>query len=144
MLWVVDNFYPNPDEIRERALQLQFSSGQKPRKQGKHVMHPGWRHNTNVDPAWHENRIYLRNKWENITGIICTDFEKQKSNCAFNIGFADRENRFNWVISDDTQQPDDSRMYACVIYLTPNPPQNTGTLLFEHKGSIYDLSLIHI
>lgn len=137
MLWVVDNFYPNPDEIRERALKLKFNSGRKDKEHGKHVMHPGWRHNTNIDPAWQENRIYLRNRWESITGIKITNYEKQRSNCGFNVGFADKENRFNWVHSDDEQGSLDS-MYACVIYLTPNPPANTGTLLLEHKGSIYD------
>ncbi len=136
MLWVVDNFYPNPDEIRERALKLNFNSGRKDKEHGKHVMHPGWRHNTNGDPAWQENRIYLRNRWESITGLKITNYEGQKSNCAFNIGFADKENRFNWVHSDDEQGRE--AMYACVIYLTPNPPADTGTLLFEYKGSIYD------
>ena len=81
MLWVVDNFYPNPDEIRERALQLTFMSGRRGKEHGKHVMHPGWRALTKDDPVWQENRIYLRNRWESITGLKITDYQRQKSNC---------------------------------------------------------------
>ena len=138
MLWVVDNFYPNPDEIREQALTLDYKSGRDPSKDN-HVQYPGWRALTKGTYNWHKNRIYLRNRWSEITGKRVVNFEHQSGNCAFNVGFADKENRFNWIHSDDGQDnPEQFKMYACVIYLTPNPPPRTGTLLFEVEGSIYD------
>ena len=94
MIWIVDDFYPNPDEIRNRALMLDYTRGKSTNKaRVSHILHPGHRNNPKRE-FWWENRIYLRGPGP--------------------------------------------RMYACVIYLTPNPPANTGTLLFEHKGSIFD------
>jgi len=139
MIWVVDDFYPNPDEIRDRALMLEYTRGRskRPEKPLQHVLHPGHRAIPNRK-FWWENRIYLRNRWKEIASVQVTDFESMKSSCAFNLGFNDDENKFNWIHSDGgwyTHQ----RMYAVVIYLTPNPPANTGTLLFEGPdGSIYD------
>jgi hypothetical protein len=137
MIWIVDDFYPNPDEIRKRALMLDYTRGKSTNKaRVTHIMHPGHRNNPKRE-FWWENRIYLRNRWKDIAGVQVLDFESMKSSCAFNMGFAEKENTFNWVHSDSGWGPG-PRMYACVLYLTPNPPSNTGTLLFEHKGSIFD------
>ena len=136
MIWVVDDFYPNPDEIRKKALRLDFWRGLSKKQKAK-IFHPGHRAIPNRQ-WWWENRIYLRNRWKDIANVQVHDFESMKSSCAFNLGFKEKQNRFNWLHSDAQFEPN-TCMYACVIYLTPNPPPNTGTLLLESaSGSIYD------
>ena len=138
MIWVVDDFYPNPDEIRNRALMLEYTRGRvkKPKEKKVQLLHPGHRANQKRQ-FWWENRIYLRNRWKDILGGQVHDMESMKCNGSFNLGYAEKENTFNWIHSDGGWE-DHERMYACVIYLTPNPPPNTGTLLFEHNGSLFD------
>tara|TARA_Y100001937_G_C7037132_1_gene292922 strand:+ start:173 stop:829 length:657 start_codon:yes stop_codon:yes gene_type:complete len=141
MIWIVDDFYPNPDEIRKKALRLKFIRGISTKDKGTpRAFHPGHRAIPNKQ-WWWENRIYLRNRWKDIANISVHEFESVKSNCSFNLGFEDKPNRLNWLHSDDGFEPNaQTHMYACVIYLTPNPPPNTGTLLLEGKdGSIYDM-----
>jgi len=136
VIWVVDNFYKNPDKIREQALKLDYvrGAGTNPPK----VFHAGFRHTVQNDPNWWHNRIYLRNRVASISGLRPTD-TSMKAMGAFNIGYAEKRNRYNWIHSDSNFGDDRgiSKMYAFVIYLTPNPPKNTGTLLFEDdKGNI--------
>jgi len=137
MIWVVDDFYPNPDEIRKRALMLKYVRGRVKKEKGVQLLHPGHRANQKRH-FWWENRIYLRNRWKDIVGKQMLDMESMKCNGSFNLGFAEKQNTFSWIHSDEGKWEDGKRMYACVIYLTPNPPPNTGTLLFEHNGSVYD------
>lgn len=142
MIYIIDDFYPNPDEVREKALSFEYKRGES-KIDGK-VLHPGHRHLTdNSNDRWVlKNRQYLKNRWASIVGTRPWYWEKMTSNCAFNLGFDDRENRFSWVHSDNAIQRKhlkNIQMWACVIYLTPNPPPKTGTLLLENpKGSIYD------
>ena len=97
MIWIVDDFYPNPDEIRNRALMLDYTRGKSTNKaRVSHILHPGHRNNPKRE-FWWENRIYLRNRWKDIAGVQVLDFESMKSSCAFNMGFAEKENTFNWV-----------------------------------------------
>ena len=136
MIWVVDDFYPNPDEIRKKALRLDFYRGLS-KKAIKRIFHPGHRALPNRQ-WWWENRIYLRNRWKDIANVQVHDFESMISNCAFNLGYEEKKNRFNWLHSDADFEPN-TCMYACVIYLTPNPPPNSGTLLLESpSGSVFD------
>ena len=142
MIYVIDDFYPNPDEVREKALELKYKSGISTLPNGR-VNHPGSRATTNHLTGWyHANRIYLRNRWQQIVNEKTTAFTRIGSNCAFNLGLEDKENRFSWIHSDDGMAPQARAkytMWACVIYLSPNPPPRTGTLLFENpNGSIYD------
>ena len=133
MIWIVDDFYPDPYKIREEALKLEYVRGRgfNPPK----MFHPGHR----AIPNWWSNRLYLRNRFAEITGKRPTSIG-MKAMGAFNIGYAEKQNRFNWVHSDKPW-PDEEigTMYAAVIYLTPNPPANTGTLLFEANGKINDM-----
>ena len=138
MIWVIDDFYPNPDEIREKALKLDYVSGfgKNPAKR----FHPGSRAIPNKK-FWWENRLFLRQRWASIANLKIIEVESMKANCAFNLGMQDRAERFNWIHSDDPRPSGKKKtppMYACVIYLTPNPPDKSGTILFEHDGNIYD------
>lgn len=145
MIWVIDDFYPNPDEVREKALQLEYTSGiSKDKKQLGRVFHPGHRKLTSnsPDPFWIKNNIYLRNRWSQIAQAKVLKWTSINSNCAFNLGYIDKVNRFSWIHSDDPlEDPTHYRMYACVVYLTPNPPPNTGTLMFASKGNIRDVQM---
>ena len=139
MLWVIDDFYPNPDEIRAKALELKFRTGQ-----GKQVMHPGSRALTNAKDQraniyWIKNRQYLKNRWRHICNAEPVEWEKMTSNCAFNLCTDDKAARFSWVHSDDAGR--EYPMYACVVYLTPNPPPSTGTIMFSYKGNIRDVQV---
>ena len=98
MIWVIDDFYPNPDEIREKALKLDYVSGfgKNPAKR----FHPGSRAIPNKK-FWWENRLFLRQRWASIANLKIIEFESMKANCAFNLGMQDRAERFNWIHSDD-------------------------------------------
>lgn len=140
MLWVIDDFYPNPDEIRAKALELEFRTGQQ-----KVVMHPGSRALTNAKDQrsnlyWIKNRQYLKNRWRSICNAEPVEWEKMTSNCAFNLCTNDKAARFSWVHSDDAQSGPHP-MYACVLYLTPNPPPHSGTIMFSYKGDIRDVQV---
>tara|TARA_Y100001951_G_scaffold79729_1_gene67602 strand:+ start:2237 stop:2860 length:624 start_codon:yes stop_codon:yes gene_type:complete len=127
VIFIVDDFYPNPDTIREQALKLQFITGQK---KGRPVQHPGARAN---NPSTF-NMLYLRNRFEKITGKQVVYFKHGWSNGAFNLGLNNKRQLFNWVHGDHTTQIDDKYdFWAAVIYLTPNPPRDSGTILLENK-----------
>lgn len=126
MIYIVDDFYPNPDEIRRKALELEFKDGQT---KGKKVNHPGAR----AFNPWYDNMIYLRNRWETITNKKAVEFKYGWSNGAFNIGYK-KQHLFNWVHGDHTEDRSKEHMFwAAVIYLTPNPMSCTGTVFLEHK-----------
>jgi len=140
MIWVIDDFYPNPDEIRAKALKLNFQEGID--RQTKKRNFPGWRNlrgrESQKEVEWHSNHVFLRNKLQSIVGERVNKFHR--SHQAFNLGFAEKNNRFSWVHSDASQLPDEGgTMYALVIYLNPNPVPRSGTILFEHDGSVYDI-----
>ena len=62
MIIIVDNFYPNPDEVRKKALKQFFFPGNK----GKKNLFPGKRtQGTNI-----QNWLYLKNKYEDILIIV--------------------------------------------------------------------------
>ena len=126
MFHLIDDFYPDPDEVRRRALTLEYKDGQK---KGKAVNHPGARA---INP-WYSNLVYLRNRFETITGKKAIEFEYGWSNGAFNIGYK-KKHLFNWVHGDHTlDKSRDYMFWAAVIYLTPKPCHGTGTILLEHK-----------
>ncbi len=123
MIHIVDDFYPNPDEIRANALSLDFVEG----KQSSKRSHPGTRA-TNPN---YTNMVYLRNRFQSITGKNIVVFKHQSSNGAFNLGYTE-EHYFNWIHGDHTvDRGHDTKFWAAVIYLTPNPPRNSGTVLVE-------------
>ena len=139
MLWVVDDFYPNPDEIRAEALKLKYNLGRSERG----VNHPGersltYRKDQRANEYWIRNRAYLRNRWSTICNSPAIAWESMNSNCAFNLCDKKGEARFSWIHSDDDQNDSRIRMYACVLYLTPNPPPQSGTIMFAYKGNPRD------
>src|SRR5271166_1432256 len=107
---VVDNFYTNPLEIRELALRTPFEMiGNFP---GKRTL-----------------PIYCND----VTSVMISSIVGKKmlifsgeSNGAFQIT---TENDKSWIHCDE------GAMWAGVLYLTPDPPENSGTVFYKHKAS---------
>ena len=59
MIVVQDDFYPNPKEVREKALQEFFFPGVK----GKRIMFPGQR---TISSFSNENFVYMKNRLSKI------------------------------------------------------------------------------
>ncbi len=124
MIHIVDDFYPNPDAIRKEALGLDFIEGIN---KDNVRMHTGVRAK---NPNYH-NMVYLRNRLQSITGKKIVSFKHDASNGSFNLGYK-KDHYFNWIHGDHTKDRGDTNAFwAAVIYLTPDPPINSGTILVE-------------
>jgi len=111
--WIVDNFYEDPDAVRDFALKQKFFPGEgavgsRTRKQfffkgvkesfeeimGKKILEEG-------DHSWY---------WPGING------------------------RFQWSpAGTERVYHCDEQQYAAMVYLTPDAPPETGTNFFRHK-----------
>lgn len=109
--WIVDNFYEDPNEIREFALQQEyieggFGRGFIGRRTRHQFLFPG-----------------LKNQFEEIMGKFITRWEEHGMNGRFQIAWAGEP--LVWHC--------DSQTYGGMIYLTPNAPYQCGTTLYAHK-----------
>ena len=105
---IVDDFYEDPDEIRKIALNEEFNV------KGNY---PGGRTKSFAT-------LSLKNRFEMIIGKKIT-YWPDGYNGAFQ--FTTSENK-SWIHRDLTD-------YGAVIYLTPNAPANSGTILYRHLSS---------
>ena len=99
MIIIVDNFYPNPDEVRKKALKQFFFPGNK----GKKNLFPGKRTQGTTIQNW----LYLKNRYEDILNRKIIDFPTNNSNTAFTLGLEETnlkgEPHLNWVHHDNSQ-----------------------------------------
>ena len=112
-LIILDDFYTDPDYVRDDALKMKWYD-----KKGNH---PGKRtdsiKDTSVFTAFEQSlnqkidskAYYQQDNYINGCFNLCTSLDK----C--------------WVHSDQYTT------YACVIYLTPDAPIESGTGLYRHK-----------
>lgn len=107
---VVDNFYKNPDMIREFALKQDFQESPNFHK-GKRCINPVFRF-----PG-------LKEQFEKILGAKVLQWDKYGTNGCFQYCIAGEQA----VYHCDTQQ------YAGVLFLTPDAPPQTGTSMFRSK-----------
>lgn len=107
---VVDNFYTNPDMIREFALKQDFQENPKFHK-GKRCINPGFRF-----PG-------LKEQFECILNARIDNFDKYETNGCFQYCIAGEQAVFH----SDFQQ------YAGVLFLTPDAPPQTGTRFYRSK-----------
>jgi glycosyltransferase involved in cell wall biosynthesis len=107
-LFVVDNFYSNPDQVREYALQQEFQKDLR--------WYKGLRTTTTYRPEG------IKDAFEYIMGRKINDFESGYNGC-FQICTADDPQVYHY----DTQR------WAAMIYLTPNAPFESGTRLHRSK-----------
>ncbi len=101
-LWVVDNFYQNPDKIRAFALKESYSDDNR--------FYKGMR---TLKPYRHPD---LKLVFEDIMSEEITDFEGNNNGC-FQITSA--ENPRVWHC--------DGQKWAGMVYLTPDAPLRSGT-----------------
>ncbi len=106
---VLDNFYRDPDEVRNFALRQEFQpnpehhKGQRTRNR---FLFPG-----------------LRERFDALLGITITSWEDQGFNGVF-----------QFCIGGDTIVfHSDAQRWAGVVYLTPNAPPEAGTTLYRSR-----------
>ena len=106
---IIDNFYTNPDLVREFALKCNFNFHEKYHK-GQRTDHcyrfPG-----------------VKERFEQLLNCKIKNWENYGTNGCFQ--FCTPEDKL--VVHYDGQQ------YAGVLYLTPNAPVNCGTTLYKSK-----------
>lgn len=112
-LMIVDNFYVNPDAVRNYALSLPFNvTGNFPGSRTKPYL-----------PDDLKNAIQ---HWMNPVGKITNWFEGDGYTGAFQLTTAQDR---TWIHADHFNN------WAGVCYLTPNAPHTGGTGLYRHRES---------
>ena len=109
-LTIIDNFYKNPDEIRDFALKQEYSSDNR--------YYKGQR--TKDRFLW----PFLKEEFERILGRPIIDWLNQPANGCFQItGY-----------QDPLVYHSDAQSYAAAIYLTPFAPPSAGTSFWRDKN----------
>jgi len=111
--WVVDNFYANPDDIREFALAQEYhqgglGKGYIGRRTFRQFLFPG-----------------LKEEFERIMGKKITAWEEHSMNGMFQYSMEGEPLVYHC----------DAQKWAAMIYLTPDAPLETGTGSFALKGT---------
>jgi glycosyltransferase involved in cell wall biosynthesis len=110
-LFIVDNFYDDPDAIRQFALNLEFEADIR--------WYKGLRSTSKFKPAG------LKEAFESIIGEKITVWDEHHFNGCFQITTAD----------DPQVYHHDVQKWAAMIYLSPNAPIESGTRLHRSKIS---------
>ena len=110
-LFVVDNFYSDPDSVRDYALQVEYVQDER--------WYKGYRSKGYYHP------IGIKESFEDILGENITSFPVGTVNGCFQIMMA----------SDQQVWHFDEQKWAAMIYLTPNAPVESGTRLHQAKGN---------
>ena len=106
---VVDNFYENPDSVRNFALSQTFNE------------HKDYHKGKRTDNCYRFNGI--KEEFERILGVKIKNWDKYGTNGCFQLCIAGDQ----IVYHNDTQE------YAGVLFLTPDAPPNTGTSFYRSK-----------
>lgn len=111
--WVVDNFYKDPDAVREFALSQEYHQGGLGRgyigrRTYQQFLFPG-----------------LKEEFERIMGEKITSWEEHGMNGRFQYSMEGEPLVYHC----------DSQKWAAMIYLTPDAPLETGTGSFALKGT---------
>lgn len=109
--WIVDNFYENPDQVREFALKQEyveggFGRGFIGRRTEQQFLFPG-----------------LKERFEDIMGKKITAWESHGMNGRFQIAWSGEPLVYHC----------DSQKWGGMLYLTPDAPYSCGTTLYAHK-----------
>ncbi len=109
--WCVDNFYENPDEVRNFALNQEYFEGGIGRgfigrRTKEQFLFPG-----------------LKEKFENIMGKKITAWEEHDMNGRFQVSWSGEPLVYHC----------DSQKWGGMLYLTPEAPYQCGTTLYAHK-----------
>ena len=111
--WVVDDFYEDPDSMREFALKQEYDIGGIGR---------GY-----IGNRTHQQFLFpeLKSKFENIMGRKITKWEEYGMNGRFQYCWSGQPVVYHC----------DSQMWGGMIYLTPNAPFECGTTLWANKNN---------
>ena len=109
--WIVDNFYENPDAIREFALQQDYLEGGIGR---------GF-----IGRRTHQQFLFagLKERFEEIMGRKITAWQEHGMNGRFQISWSGEPLVYHC----------DSQKWGGMLYLTPGAPFSCGTTLYAHK-----------
>lgn len=109
--WIVDNFYEDPDAVREFALEQDYLEGGIGR---------GF-----IGRRTHSQFLFpgLKEKFEEIIGKKITKWEEHGMNGRFQIAWSGEPLVYHC----------DSQKWGGMLYLTPNAPYQCGTTLYAHK-----------
>jgi len=112
MFAIVDDFYADPDSVRDYALSQEFTITGN---------YPGLR----TTPCNNEGGYIdgLIESFQNIIGKTITHFPLDQYNTSFQYTTAESK---TWIHHD-------AMSYAAVLYLTPNAPLDAGTAIYRHK-----------
>lgn len=116
---VVDNFYENPDEVRNIALQQSFNPDLR--------YHKGQRTTTKFFADGTKQRF------EAILGRKITNWTEYEYNGIFQFCTAE----------DPLVYHSDIQSYAAAVYLTPNAPVQTGTTFYRSR-KYPDIRKVHV
>lgn len=108
---VVDDFYSNPVEVRNFALQQEFNITGN---------FPGFRTKSLLNDTIKDALEYIVSPW----GGNVTDWFDDEYTGAFQYT---TEEHHSWIHSDGGNK------WAGVLYLTPNAPISAGTAFYRHK-----------
>ena len=111
-LYVFEEFYENPDEVRDYALTLDFNV------KGNY---PGLR----TDVSSEEHHSYLRKFFEDRIIKQNINFWPDEYNTSFQYT---TEKDKTWIHHDETE-------WAGILYLTPGAPVESGTSFYKHKDT---------
>lgn len=119
-MYIIDNFLTNPDQIREDGLELTYTKAQP--------NSPGWRG---------FRCLYTNMVGEELNDLVLNKLPELDSR------FKDPFLRcyFHYTLNEDmsdTTHTDGVFDYAGVLYLTPNPPQNSGTAFYNDDNEQID------
>lgn len=108
-LYIIDDFYNNPEEVRNHALSKEFSV------KGNY---PGLRTEIELSPWFYG----FKSHFEKILNRKITLWPEEYNSTYQYTTETDK----TWVHHDATT-------WAAVVYLTPNAPLDSGTALYRHK-----------
>jgi hypothetical protein len=116
----IDNFLENPDLVREDALDLSYTKAEP--------NSPGWRGFRCLHTSMVGNEVY--ELVEKKLSELDPKFNNAMLRCYFH--YTTNEDM------SDTTHTDGIYDFAGVLYLTPNPPTNSGTIFFNENNEEID------
>jgi hypothetical protein len=106
-LIVLENFYSDPESVRNQALNMVFDvKGNYPGQRTIPFLYPG-----------------IKEKFESIIGRPIVYWPTDHYNGSFQWV---TENDKSWIHRDQT-------LWSAIVFLTPDPPKDGGTIIYVHK-----------
>tara|TARA_A100000172_G_scaffold21391_1_gene12144 strand:+ start:952 stop:1470 length:519 start_codon:yes stop_codon:yes gene_type:complete len=121
-LIIKDNFLKNPDEIREIALCTPYNT---PEKMPKNV---GWKGFRSNELESLDNSI-LNKTCKHLTSYLHNNFEMDDLKVYYYFHVTLNDTKKTLVNFKKDRWHRDFSKYAGLIYLSPNPPEDTGTTI---------------